>query len=116
MLEPLKTPIHEKTLVETPLDVIISQRLHDEGLARKVVCIQVEHLAWDHYLSPNHHALKFYLKFVFAHGVMLTRFEERQCEDDDVCLHYQTWILSDDHYSWLKGPINPSSWNIELNI
>jgi hypothetical protein len=36
-------------------------------------------------------------------------FEEWQCEDDDVHLHYRTWIPNDGHYCWLQGPINPLS-------
>jgi hypothetical protein len=60
-------------------------------------------------LSPNPHALTIYLEFVPARGVMLERFEECQREDDDVCLHYRTWVPSDGHYRWLWGPINPLS-------
>ncbi len=58
-------------------------------------------------MSPNPHALAIYLKFVFAHGAAPERFEECQCEDDDVCLHCRTWVPGDGHYRWLQGPINP---------
>jgi hypothetical protein len=58
-------------------------------------------------MFPNLHALEFYLKFVLAHGTTQTRFENYQCEDDDVCVHCQTWILGDDHYNSFKGTINP---------
>ncbi len=68
---------------------------------------RVDCLAWDHRLSPNPHALAIYLKFVPAHGDAPKRFEECQCENDDVCLHYRTWVPSDGHYHWLQGPINP---------
>jgi hypothetical protein len=90
-----------------PLDVVVSQRPHDEKPAKKVVRTQVECSAWDHQLFLNPHALKFYLKFVLACGITLTRFEECQCEDDDVRFHYQIWIFGDDHYCWFKGTINP---------
>ncbi len=40
--------------------------------------------------SLNPHALTIYLKFVPAHGTMPERFEECQCEDEDVRLHCQT--------------------------
>ncbi len=70
---------------------------------------QVDHLAWDNQLSPNPHALAIYLEFVLTHGVVLERFEKCQCENDDVRLHCQTWVPSDGHYHWLRGPINPFS-------
>jgi hypothetical protein len=60
-------------------------------------------------LSPNPHALIIYLEFVPARGVMPERFEECQCEDDDVHLHCRTWVPDDGHYRWLRGPINPLS-------
>jgi hypothetical protein len=66
-------------------------------------------LAWDHQLSPNLHALTIYLEFVPTQGVTPKRFEECQCEDDDVRFHYRTWVLDDGHYRWLRGPINPLS-------
>jgi hypothetical protein len=47
---------------------------------------------------------------------MLERFEECQCEDDDVRFHYRTWVLGDGHYRWLRGPINPFPWSIKSNI
>jgi len=60
-------------------------------------------------LSPNPHALVIYLKFVPACGATPKRFEECQCEDDDVRLHCRTWVPNDGHYHWLRGPINPLS-------
>ncbi len=47
-------------------------------------------LAWDRRLSPNPHALTIYLKFVLVRGAMPKRFEECECEDEDVRLHYET--------------------------
>jgi hypothetical protein len=83
----LITPIDEKKLEEAPLDVIVSQRLHEEKPPRRLVRIQVDRWAWDRRLSPNPHALAIYLEFVPAHGAAPERFEECQCEDDDVHFH-----------------------------
>ncbi len=69
--------------------------------------IRVDRSAWDHRLSFNPHVLAIYLEFVPACGVAPERFEEFQCEDDDVRLHCRTWVPSDGHYRWLRGPINP---------
>jgi len=60
-------------------------------------------------LFPNPHALAIYLEFVLACGVAPERFEECQCEDDNVRFHYRTWVLGDGHYCWLRGLINPLS-------
>ncbi len=51
---------------------------------------RVDRSAWDRRLSPNPHALAIYLEFVPARGAMPKRFEECQCENDDVHLHYRT--------------------------
>jgi hypothetical protein len=53
------------------------------------------------------HMGSIYLEFVLARGVALERFEKCQCEDDDVHFHCRTWVPDDDHYRWLRGPINP---------
>jgi hypothetical protein len=58
-------------------------------------------------LSPNPHALAIYLEFVPARGAVPKRFEECQCENDDVRLHCRMWVPSDGHYHWLRGLINP---------
>jgi len=60
-------------------------------------------------LSPNPHALAIYLEFVFACGAAPKRFEECQCEDDNVRFHCRTWVSGDGHYRWLQGSINPLS-------
>ncbi len=70
---------------------------------------QVARSVWDHRLSPNPRALAIYLEFVPARGAAPERFEECQCEDDDVRLHCQMWVPGDGHYRWLRGPINPLS-------
>ncbi len=57
-------------------------------------------------MSPNPHVLAIYLEFVPVHGAAPERFEECQCEDDDVRLHCRTWVLGDGHCRWLRGPIN----------
>ncbi len=58
-------------------------------------------------MSLNPHALAIYLKFVLTRGTAPERFEECQCEDDDVRLHCETWVFGDGHYRWLRGLINP---------
>jgi hypothetical protein len=72
-------------------------------------CTRVDRSAWDYRLSLNPHALAIYLEFVPARGITLEKFEECQCEDDDVRLHCQTWAPSDGHYHCLRGLINPLS-------
>jgi hypothetical protein len=79
--------------------VNVSQRPCEKEPSRQVVRTQVDRSACDRRLFPNPHALTIYLEFVHARGVTLERFEECQCEDDDV--HF--------HYRWLRGPINPLS-------
>jgi hypothetical protein len=91
----------------------VSQRPHEEEPPRRVVRTQVDRSVWDHWLSHNPHALAIYLKFVPTRGAAPERFEECQCEDDDVHFHCRTWVLGDGHYRWLRGPINPLSWSIE---
>jgi hypothetical protein len=104
--------LEEATLDGTPLDEValevnVSQRPREEEPSRRVVCTRVNRSVWDCRLSPNPHALAIYLKFVPAGGAVLERFEECQCEDDDVRFHCQTWVPGDGHYYWLRGPINP---------
>ncbi len=79
----------------------------EEKPSRRVVCIRIDHSAWDRQLSPNPHALTIYLEFVLARGAVPKRFEKCQCEDDNVRLHCQTWVPGDGHYRWLQGLINP---------
>ncbi len=104
-----KKELEEAPLDEAPLDVNVSQRSSEEEPSRRVVCIGVDRLAWDHRVFPNPHALTIYLEFVIAHGTMLERFEECQCEDDNVHLHCRTWVPDDGHYRWLRGVINIES-------
>jgi hypothetical protein len=108
-LNPLVAPIEEEELVETLLDMNISQWLHDEKSSQRMVCTRIDHLTWDRRLSLNSHTLTIYLEFVLARGIVPERFEECQCEDDDVCFHCRTWVPGDGHYHWLQGPINPLS-------
>jgi hypothetical protein len=98
---PPVAPIEHEELEEVPLDVNVSQRPHEEESSRRVVRIRVDHSTWDRRLSPNPHALAIYLEFVPARGAVPERFEECQCEDDDVRFHCQTWVPSDGHYRWL---------------
>ncbi len=110
--EPLVAPVDKEKLEEAPFDEValevnVSQRSREEEPSRRVVRTRVVRSAWDRRLSPNSHALAIYLEFVLARGVALERFEECQCEDDDVRLHCRTWVPGDGHYRWLRGPINP---------
>ncbi len=107
--DPPVAPVEKEELEEAPLDVNVSQRSHEEKPSRKMVCTRIDRLAWDRQLSPNPHALAIYLECVLACGATPERFEECQCEDDDIHLHCRTWVPSDGHYHWLQGPINPLS-------
>ncbi len=100
-------PVEQEGLEEAPFDLNVSQRPREEEPPRKVVRTGVDRSVWDRRLSPNSHALAIYLEFVPARGAASKRFEECQCEDDDVRLHCQTWVPGDGHYCWLRGPINP---------
>jgi hypothetical protein len=60
-------------------------------------------------LSFNPHALVIYLEFVPTRGVAPESFKECQCEDDDVCFHYQIWILSDIDISRIQTHIKDSN-------
>ncbi len=104
---PPVTSVQQEELEEAPLDLNVSQRPCEEEPPRRVVRTWVDRSIWDCWLSPNPHALAIYLEFVPARGAAPKRFEECQCKDDDVRLHYQTWVLGDGHYRWLRGPINP---------
>ncbi len=75
-----------------------------------MVRIRVDHLIWDRQMSPNPHALAIYLEFVPPRGAELERFEDCQCEDDDVHFHCRTWVPSDGHYrcdALLNPLLNP---------
>jgi hypothetical protein len=109
---PPVAPVDKEKLEEAPLDEVafevnVSQRSREEKPSRRVVRTRVVRSAWDHRLFPNPHALTIYLEFVPARRAAPERFEECQCEDDDVRLHCRTWVPGDGHYRWLRGPINP---------
>jgi hypothetical protein len=106
---PLAAPVKQEELKEVPLDVNVFQRPCKEEPSKRVVCTQVDRSAWDRRLFPNPHALAINLEFVPARGTAPKRFEECQCEDDNVLLHCQTWVPGDGHYRWLRGPINALS-------
>jgi hypothetical protein len=105
--DPLVAPVQQEELEEAPLDLNVFQRPRKEEPPRRVVRTRVDRSVWDRRLSPNPHALAIYLEFVPARGAAPERFEECQCEDDDVRLHCRTWVPGDGHYRWLRGPINP---------
>jgi hypothetical protein len=104
---PLIAPVQQEELEEAPLDLNVSQQPCEEEPPRRVVRTRVDRSVWDHRLSPNPHALAIYLKIVPVCGATPERFEECQCEIDDVRLHCRTWVPGDGHYRWLQGPINP---------
>jgi hypothetical protein len=98
---PPVAPVEREELKEVPLYMIVSKRPHEEEFSKGVVRTRVDRSAWDRQLSPNPHALTIYLKFVPIREAAPERFEECQCEDDDVCLHCQTWVPGDGHYHLL---------------
>jgi hypothetical protein len=102
-----KEEFEEAPLDEVALEVNVSQRPREKEPSRRVARTRVDRSAWDCWLSPNPHVLAIYLEFVPTCGAASERFEECQCEDDDVRLHCRTWVLGDGHYRWLRGPINP---------
>jgi hypothetical protein len=104
---PLVAPVEEEEFEEASFDMNVSQRSCEEEPSRRMVHTRVNRSTWNRSLSPNPHALTIYLEFVPARGVVLERFEECQCEDDDVRLHCRTWVIGDGHYRCLRGPINP---------
>ncbi len=58
-------------------------------------------------MSLNPHAFVIYIKLVIVFKNKDGRFYECQCEDNDIYIFSQTWVIGDGHYHWLKGPINP---------
>jgi len=54
-------------------------------------------------VSPYLCVLAIYLELVFAFRNKAKRFDECQCEDDNICFFPRTYVLSDGHYRWLKG-------------
>jgi hypothetical protein len=65
----------------------IFQQSREEEPTRRMVHTRVNRSAWDRRLSLNPHAFAIYLEFVPACGATQERFEECQCEDNDVRLH-----------------------------
>ncbi len=68
--------VQQEELEEALLDLNVSQRSREEEPPKRVVRTRVDHLVWDHRLSPNPHALAIYLEFVPARGAAPERFEE----------------------------------------
>jgi len=99
--------VQQEELEEALLDLNVFQRSREEEPPRRVVRIRIARSVWDRRLSPNSRALAIYLEFVPARRAAPERFEECQCEDDDVRIHCRTWVPGDGHYRWLRGPINP---------
>ncbi len=103
-LNPLISLVEKEELEEALLDMNVFQRSSKEKSSKRVVRTRVDRSAWDRRMSPNPHALTIYLEFVLACGAAPKRFEECQCENDDVRLHYRTWVPR-----WLQVRINPLS-------
>jgi len=82
-----KEELEEASFDEVALEVNVSQRSCEEEPSRRVVRTRVDRSAWDRRLSPKPHALAIYLEFIRVRGATPKRFEECQCEDDDVRLH-----------------------------
>jgi hypothetical protein len=82
--------IQQEEFEEASLDLNVSQRPREEEPPKRVVRTRVDRSVWDRRLSPNPHALAIYLEFVPARGAAPERFEECQCEDDDVRFHCRT--------------------------
>jgi hypothetical protein len=104
---PPVAPIEEEELEEALLDMNVFRWSRKKESSRRVVRTRIDCWVWDRQMCPNPHALAIYLEFFLARGTALRRFEECQCEDDDVRLHCRTWVPDDDHYHWLRGPISP---------
>jgi hypothetical protein len=90
-LDPPVALVEKEKFEEVSFDMNVFQRSREEKPSKRMVHTQVDRLAWDRRLSPNPHALTIYLKFVPTRGAVPERFEECQCEDDDVRLHCRTW-------------------------
>jgi hypothetical protein len=110
--EPPVAPVDKEEFEEAPLDEValevnVFQQSCKKEPSRKVVRTRVVRSTWDCQLSPNPHALMIYLEFILARGIAPERFEECQCENDDVRFHCRTWVPGDGHYRWLQGLINP---------
>jgi len=89
-LDPPIAPVEKEDLEKAPLDLNVSQWSREEKSSKRMVFARVNHSTWDRQLSPNPHALTIYLEFVPICGATPERFEECQCEDDDVRLHCRT--------------------------
>ncbi len=74
-------PVQQEEFKEASLDLNVFQRPREEEPPRRVVRTRVDRSVWDRQLSPN--------------------------PDDDVRFHCRTWVPGDDHYRWLRVPINP---------
>jgi hypothetical protein len=90
--------VQNEELEEALLDVNVSQWLFKEEPIGKVVCIQVTQSIWDCQVSPNLCALTIYLELVFTSRNRAGKFNECQCEDDDVRIFFVDlglwrWIL-----------------------
>ncbi len=72
----------------------------------RVVCTQMAQSIWDHQMSLDPNVLAIYLELIPTFENRDGRFDECQCENDNIRLFSLTWVLSNGHYHWLKGLIN----------
>jgi hypothetical protein len=114
-LNPLVAPAEQEELEEAPLNVNFFQRPREEEPSRRVVRTRVDRSAWDRQLSPNPHVLAIYLEFVLARGAVPERFEECQCEDDDVRFHCRTWFPVMAITVGYEAQLTLFLWSIEPN-
>jgi hypothetical protein len=115
---PPVAPVDKEELEEAPLDEVslevnVSQRSREEKPSRRVVRTRVDRSAWDRRLSLNPHALAIYLKFIPTQRAAPKRFEECQCEDDEVRLHCRTWVPVMAIIVGYEGRSTPFPWSIE---
>jgi hypothetical protein len=73
---PLVSLVEKEMLEWAPLNVNVFEQLREEEPSRKMVRTRIDRSTWDHWLSPNPHALGIYLEFVLACGITPETFEE----------------------------------------
>jgi hypothetical protein len=108
---PLVSLEEKEELEEAPLDMNVFQQSHEKKLSRRMVRTRVDCSAWDRRLSLNPHALAIYLEFVPACGAAPKRFEECQCENDNVELGFPMMAVIIGY----EAQLIPFPWSIKPN-
>ncbi len=106
--------VENEEFEEAPLDVNVFQRSCEEEPFKKIVCTRVDHLAWDHRLSPNPHALAIYLEF------LLVEPHQKDLKNVNVKTTMFIFIVKLGFpvmaiIVGYKAQLIPFPWNIELN-